>query len=314
METTHQNPGKRALITGVTGQDGSYLAELLLAKGYTVGGLVRRSSSPNTSRIFHLLNRIEIIEGDLLDSGSLIQALRRFQPDEVYNLAAQSHVGTSFLSPDVTMQVTGLGTLRLLEALAYCPVQPRFYQASTSEIIGQENQLLFAPKSPYATAKLYAHLMTQQYRESYGLFACCGILYNHESPRRSPEFVSQKIVRAAVAISQGKQKLLELGNLNAYRDWGYAPDYVHAMWQMLQREKPGDYVVATGESHSVAEFCKLAFGCVCLDWREYVVIDSSLYRPNEVEMLAGRSSLPDWSPTVKFEELVRIMIEAEKNR
>jgi GDPmannose 4,6-dehydratase len=318
--------GKRALITGITGQDGSFLTELLLDKGYDVYGVVRRASSFNTERIDHLYQdphekgtRLRLVYGDLNDSSSLNTILRQTQPDEIYNLGAQSHVRVSFDVPEYTGEVTGLGTVRLLEAIRDVGIKPRFYQASSSELYGkvlevpQSETTRFYPRSPYGCAKAYAYYITVNYRESYGLFACNGILFNHESERRGETFVSRKITRAATRIKLGLQKKLYLGNLEARRDWGYARDYVEAMWLMMQAAEPDDYVIATGETHSVREFLDAAFGLLDLDWKEYVDIDPRYYRPAEVELLLGdatkaRTKL-GWKPTMTFPELVRVMVE-----
>ena len=306
---------KTALITGITGQDGSYLAEFLLDRGYSVFGLMRRSSSFNTSRIDHIYQdphesnpRLKLVYGDLNDASSLNKILRDVQPDEIYNLGAQSHVMVSFDIPEYTGEVTGLGTSRLLEAVRETKIQPRFYQASSSELYGlatetpQKESTPFYPRSPYACAKAYAFYMVRNYREAYGLFACNGILFNHESPRRGETFVSRKITRAATRISVGLQDKLYLGNLNARRDWGYAPEYVEAMWLMLQQEKPDDYVVATRETHSVEEFVQEAFQMLGLDWRKHVEIDPRYLRPTEVDLLLGDCSKAEkelgWKPKV----------------
>ena len=320
-------PGvKKALITGITGQDGSYLAELLLAEGYEVHGIIRRSSSFNTARIDHLYQdphiegvRLFLHYGDLTDGSSLARLLARLQPDEVYNLGAQSHVRVSFDVPEYTGDVVGLGATRLLEAIREVGIRPRFYQASSSELYGkvqevpQRETTPFYPRSPYAAAKLYAYWMTVNYREAYGLFACNGILFNHESERRGPTFVTRKISRAAAAIKLGRQQTLFLGNLDARRDWGYAPDYVRAMWLMLQADAPGDYVVATGETHSVREFVEEAFGLLGLDWEQHVKLDERYLRPTEVDLLIGDARLAreklGWAPRVGFKELVRLMVE-----
>lgn len=319
---------KTALITGITGQDGSYLAELLISKGYWVYGLMRRSSSFNTSRIDHIYQdphesnpRLKLVYGDLNDSSSLNKILRNVQPDEIYNLGAQSHVMVSFDIPEYTGEVTGLGTLRLLEAIRETKIQPRFYQASSSELYGlvqetpQKETTPFYPRSPYACAKAYAFYMVRNYREAYGLFACNGILFNHESPRRGETFVSRKITRAATRISVGLQDKLYLGNLKARRDWGYAPEYVEAMWLMLQQEKPDDYVIATCETHSVKEFVEEAFQLLGLDWRKHVELDARYLRPSEVDLLLGDFSKAEkdlgWKPKVSFKELVHIMLEAD---
>jgi GDPmannose 4,6-dehydratase len=319
---------KKALITGVTGQDGSYLAEFLLSRGYWVYGIIRRSSSFNTSRIDHIYQdphepnpRLRLVYGDLNDASSLNKILREIQPDEIYNLGAQSHVMASFDIPEYTGEVTGLGTLRLLEAIREAEIRPKFYQASSSELYGlaqqtpQKETTPFYPRSPYACAKAYAFYMVRNYREAYGLFACNGILFNHESPRRGETFVTRKITRAATRISVGLQDKLYLGNLEARRDWGYAPEYVEAMWLMLQQETPDDYVIATGKTHSVEEFVEEAFGLLGLDWRTHVEIDSRYIRPTEVDLLLGDYSKAKknlgWKPKVAFKDLVRIMVEAD---
>ncbi len=312
---------KRALITGITGQDGSYLAELLLEKGYEVHGIVRRASSPNTSRIDHILDRLSLHMGDMTDSGALISIMAAAQPDEVYNLAAQSHVRISFENPEYTANTDAIGTLRLIEAAksSWQPNQPRFYQASTSELFGmterpQRETTPFHPRSPYGIAKQFAYWTVVNYRES-GMFACNGILFNHESPRRGEEFVTQKIVKALVAIQRGKQNSLALGNLDAKRDWGYAKEYVEAMWLMLQQPKPEDFVIATGESHTIREFLNEAGAHLGMDWKKYVTIDPRYFRPTEVDYLLGDGSkakrIMGWEPKVKFRELVKIMVDAE---
>jgi GDPmannose 4,6-dehydratase len=319
---------KTALITGITGQDGSYLAEFLLSRGYWVYGLIRRSSLFNTSRIDHIYQdphepnpRLNLIYGDLNDASSLNKILRDVQPDEIYNLGGQSHVMVSFDIPEYTADVTGVGTARLLEAIRESYLEPRFYQASSSEMYGlvqetpQKETTPFYPRSPYACAKAYAFYMVRNYREAYGLFACNGILFNHESPRRGETFVSRKITRAATRIKVGLQGKLYLGNLEARRDWGYAPEYVDAMWRMLQQEKPDDYVIATGETHSVREFVEEAFNILGLDWQKYVEIDPRYIRPTEVDLLLGNSGKAErdlnWTPKVGFKELVRIMVEVD---
>jgi GDPmannose 4,6-dehydratase len=319
---------KRALITGITGQDGSYLAELLLSKGYDVYGIIRRSSSFNTDRIDHIYQdphesrrRLHLIYGDLNDASSLNKILRDVEPHEIYNLGAQSHVRVSFDIPEYTAEVGGLGTLRLLEAIRDTGVETRFYQASSSELYGkvqetpQRETTPFYPRSPYGVAKLYAYWITVNYRESYGLYACNGILFNHESPRRGETFVTRKVTKAAASISLGLQDKLYLGNLDAKRDWGYAKDYVEAMWLMLQQAEPDDYVIATGETHAVRELLDEAFTHVGLDWQRYVEIDPRYHRPAEVDLLVGdaakaRAKL-GWEPKVKFKELVRLMVEAD---
>jgi len=317
---------KRALITGITGQDGSYLAELLLEKGYEVFGIVRRSSSFNTERIDHLYQdphepntRLRMFYGDLNDSSSLNNILRRTKPDEIYNLGAQSHVRVSFDIPEYTGEVTGLGTVRLLEAIRETGIHPKFYQASSSELYGKVDEIPqteltpFHPRSPYGCAKAYAYHITVNYRESYGLFACNGILFNHESERRGETFITRKVTRAATRIKLGLQDKLYVGNVDAKRDWGYAKDFVEAMWLMLQADEPGDYVVATGETHSVREFLDEAFGYLDLDWNKYVEIDPLYYRPAEVDVLLGDYSkakrVLGWEPKVKFKDLIRLMVD-----
>jgi GDPmannose 4,6-dehydratase len=312
---------KRALITGVTGQDGSYLAELLLAEGYHVIGMVRRSSTLNFERIGHLQDHIELVPGDLLDEVSMIQILRAHRPDEVYNLAAQSFVQTSFGQPVLTGETTALGVTRILDAIRLADHDVRFYQASSSEMFGkvvevpQRESTPFYPRSPYGVAKLYGHWITVNYRESYGMHANSGILFNHESPRRGLEFVTRKIANGVARIKHGLDRELRLGNLDAQRDWGFAGDYVTAMWKMLQQDQPGDFVVATGETHSVREFCELAFGHVDLAWQDHVVIDERFFRPAEVDLLVGdpvraRETL-DWAPRTSFPDLVQMMVEAD---
>jgi GDPmannose 4,6-dehydratase len=319
---------KKALITGITGQDGSYLAEFLLAKGYEVHGIIRRASTFNTGRIDHLYKdphingvRLFLHYGDIADSTNLIKLLYRIQPDEVYHLAAQSHVRVSYDIPEYTGDVTGLSTIRILEAIRETGVKARFYQASSSEMFGKVHEVPqrettpFHPRSPYGVAKVYAHWAAVNYRESYDLFACCGILFNHESPRRGETFVTRKITRAVARIKDGQQKNLYLGNLDAKRDWGYAKEYVEAMWAMLQQDKPEDYVIATGETHSVAEFLTEAFSYVNLDWRDYVELDPKYLRPAEVDLLIGDASKArreiGWNPKVTFKELVRLMVDAD---
>ncbi len=315
---------KRALITGITGQDGSYLAEWLLSQGYAVTGMVRRASTENFERIEHLRDRITLLQGDLLDPFSLIQVLEAAQPDEIYNLAAMSFVPTSWNQPTLTGEFTALGVTRLLDAMrTVCPTA-RFYQASSSEMFGkvrevpQSETTPFYPRSPYAVAKVYGHYITVNYRESYGLYAVSGILFNHESPRRGLEFVTRKISDGVARIRLGLARELRLGNLDACRDWGFAGDYVRAMWQMLQQPEPDDYLVATGESHSVREFCEIAFAHVGLDWRQYVVSDPSFFRPAEVEHLIGNAAKArarlGWAPTVDFPGLVRMMVDADLER
>ena len=319
---------KKALITGITGQDGSYLAELLLEKGYEVHGIIRRSSSFNTQRIDHLYKdphdseaRLFLHYGDLTDGTGLREVLTRVQPDEVYNLGAQSHVRVSFDQPVYTVQTDAVGTIRLLEAVRDTGLDIRFYQASSSEMYGkvaetpQTEKTPFCPRSPYGCAKVYSFWQTVNYRESYGLFACNGILFNHESPRRGETFVTRKITRAATRIKEGLQEKLFLGNLDAKRDWGFAGDYVEAMWLMLQQKKPDDYIIATGQTHSIREFLDEAFDRVGLDWNKYVEIDPRYFRPAEVDLLLGDSSkarkLLDWQPKIGFEELAEIMIDAD---
>jgi GDPmannose 4,6-dehydratase len=312
---------KRALITGITGQDGSYLAEFLLEKGYEVIGMVRRTSTINFERIRHIQDRITLVQGDLLDQSSLIDILREHRPHEVYNLAAQSFVPTSFKQPVLTGEFTALGVTRLLEAIRLVDPTIRFYQASSSEMFGkvrevpQNENTPFHPRSPYGVAKVYAHWITVNYRESYEMFAVSGICFNHESPRRGLEFVTRKITYTAAKIKLGLAHELRLGNLEARRDWGYAPDYVRAMWLMLQQDEPEDYVIATGETHSVREFVELAFDYLGLDWKKYVVVDPALYRPADVDLLVGdatkaRTKL-GWAPSVTFEQLVKIMVDAD---
>ena len=312
----------RALITGISGQDGSFLAELLLSKGYEVHGIKRRSSSFNTGRIDHLFDRLHLHYGDLTDATSLIRILSEVRPDEIYNLGAQSHVAVSFEMPEYTAEVNALGTLRVLEAIRFLKLDCRFYQASTSEIFGdspppQNEATPFRPRSPYAIAKLHAHWTTVNYREAYGLFACCGILFNHESPVRGETFVTRKIVRGLTRIKQGRDQYLYLGNLDARRDWGHAKDYVRAQWLMLQHAEPRDYVIASGEQHSVRDFVEVAGRLIGLDnvWR-YVKTDPKYYRPLEVDSLCGDASRAreelNWKPTVGFEELVQEMVDAER--
>jgi GDPmannose 4,6-dehydratase len=309
---------KRALITGLTGQDGSFLAELLLDKGYEVYGLKRRTSTNSDERIAHLLSDVKVIDGDLIDSSSLLRAVQQCQPDEVYNLGAQSFVQTSFVQPELTMEVTGVGVLRLLEAVRTMAPKAKFYQASTSEMFGghpppQSDETPFYPKSPYGVAKLYGHWMVVNYRESYGMFACSGILFNHESMRRGYEFVTQKIARGAAAIKLGMTDKLFLGNLEAKRDWGHAKDFVEAMWLMLQQEAPEDYVIATGEAHTVREFVDLAFKRLGMNYEDHVVVDQKFFRPAEVNYLLGDCSKATrklgWKPKVSFDELVFEMVD-----
>jgi GDPmannose 4,6-dehydratase len=319
---------KRAVISGITGQDGSYLAELLLGKGYEVHGLIRRSSSFSTGRIEHLYRdphdeeaRLFLHYSDLSDSSSLITTINKVKPDEIYNLGAQSHVKVSFDMPEFTADTTGMGTLRLLEAIRHAERPIRFYQAGSSEMFGlvqerpQRETTPFYPRSPYAVAKVFAHWMTVQYREAYDMFAVNGILFNHESPRRGATFVTRKVTRGVAAIVAGTERKLYLGNMDSRRDWGFAPEYVEAMWRMLQQDTPDDYVVATGEMHTVREFVELAFGLVGLDWQDFVEIDARYFRPTEVDELCGDASkakrVLGWEPTTTFEELVRIMLSAD---
>ena len=319
---------KKALITGITGQDGSYLAELLLAKGYEVHGLIRRASTFNTGRLDPIYadphavkNRLLLHYGDLSDASGLSRLLGKIQPDELYNLAAQSHVRVSFDAPEYTTDVGATGTVRLLEAIRETGLSPRFYQASSSEMFGKVREIPqtettpFHPRSPYGCAKVYSFWITVNYRESYGLHASNGILFNHESPRRGETFVTRKITRAVAHIQAGLEDKLYLGNLDAKRDWGYAKEYVEAMWLMLQQDKPDDYVVATNETHSIREFLDLAFGHVKLDWRKHVEIDPRYYRPAEVDLLIGDYSkakrLLGWEPKTKFADLVRLMVDAD---
>jgi GDPmannose 4,6-dehydratase len=313
---------RKAFITGITGQDGSYLAEILLEKGYEVYGMVRRSSSFNRARIDHLRGEIELVYGDLGDGSALNQLMRTVRPDEVYNLGAQSHVRVSFDVPEYTADVVGLGALRLLDAIREGDLRCRFYQASSSEMFGkaeevpQHEETTFHPRSPYAVGKVFAHWITRNYREAYGMYAVNGILFNHESPRRAETFVTRKISVAVGAILRGEIDELRLGNLEAKRDWGYARDYMDGAWRMLQQEEPDDYVLATGETHSVAEFLDEAFGYAGLDWREYVKSDARYLRPAEVDLLVGDYSKArarlGWEPTVRFAELVRMMVDADR--
>ena len=319
---------KKALITGITGQDGSYLADLLVAKGYEVHGIIRRASTFNTARIDHLYQdphvngvRLFLHYGDLADSVNLTKLLYELQPDEVYNLGAQSHVRVSFDIPEYTADVTGVGTIRILEAIRESGVKPRYYQASSSEMFGkvqeipQKETTPFWPRSPYGCAKMFGHWATVNYRESYNLFACSGILFNHESPRRGETFVTRKISRAVAAIKLGLQSELYLGNMDAKRDWGYAPEYVEGMWRMLQADQPDDYVLATNETHTVKEFVEEAFGHVGLDWQKHVKYDARYERPAEVDLLIGDPAKAKrqlgWEPKVRFKELVQIMVDAD---
>jgi len=312
------------LITGITGQDGSYLAEFLLAKGYEVHGLVRRSSSDNLTRISHLLDRLHLHRGDLLDQLSIVRAIEESEPDEIYNLAAQSFVPSSFSQPLLTGEFTALGVTRVLEAVRLVRPYAKFYQASSSEMFGdvreepQTENTPFWPRSPYGVSKVYGHWITVNYRESYDLFACSGILFNHESPHRGTEFVTRKISLAVARIKLGLQDKLKLGNLDAQRDWGFAGDYVKAMWLMLQQETADDFVIATGEKHSVREFADLAFSHVGLDWREFVETDAALHRPADVNTLCGDASKAEnelgWQPEVSFPQLVAMMVDADLSR
>src|SRR5438132_4603188 len=315
---------KRALITGITGQDGSYLAELLLSKGYEVHGMVRRSSEEKFERIAHLKGRIQLHQGDLLDQFSLARLLSDVKPDEVYNLAAQSFVPTSWNQPVLTGEFTALGVTRLLEAIRLAHPQARFYQASSSEMFGkvvetpQRESTPFYPRSPYGVAKVYGHWITVNYRESYGLYAVSGILFNHESPRRGLEFVTRKVTDGVARIKLGKAKELRLGNLDSGRDWGFAGDYVDAMWRMLQQPKPGDYVVGTGTMHTVRDLCAAAFAHAGLDWQQYVKVDPKFVRPAEVDVLRADASRArkelGWTPKVGFEQLVQMMVDADLER
>jgi GDPmannose 4,6-dehydratase len=315
---------KKALITGITGQDGSYLAEFLLAQGYEVVGMVRRSSTVTFERIQHIQDDITIIQGDLHDQGSLVEIIERYKPVEVYNLAAQSSVPTSFGQPVLTAEATGVGVTRLLEAIRIVQPQARFYQASTSEMFGkvievpQKETTPFHPRSPYGVAKVYSHWITVNYRESYDMYTVSGILFNHESPRRGLEFVTRKITRGAARIKLGLAKELRLGNLEARRDWGYAGDYVEAMWRMLQCETPEDFVIGTGRTHSVREFCEIAFEYVGLNYCDHIVKDPQFYRPAEVDLLISDPSKAHqelgWQPSVGFEELIHMMVDADLKR
>lgn len=319
-----QHKKKTALISGVTGQDGSYLAEFLLAKGYHVYGLKRRSSSHTKHNIDHLSDRLKLISGDLLDEGSLVRAIREARPDEIYNLAAQSFVGESWKQPVYTGEVTGLGPMRMLEAIRQVNPDIRFYQASSSEMFGavpvvpQNEQTPFYPRSPYGVAKLTAHWITVNYRESYGIFAVSGILFNHESPRRGLEFVTRKITDGVARIKTGLAKELRLGNLDAKRDWGFAGDYVEVMWRMLQQKEPNDYVIGTGKTHSVRDFAQAAFAAADLDWKKYVKVDKEFKRPADVHHLCADATRArqelGWKPKHSFEDLVRMMVEEDLRR
>jgi GDPmannose 4,6-dehydratase len=312
---------KRALITGITGQDGSYLAEFLLDKGYEVIGMVRRSSTVNFERIAHIQDQVQFAPGDLLDEVSMIEILRTYRPEEVYNLAAQSFVQTSFGQPVLTGETTALGVTRVLDAIRLVDPEIRFYQASSSEMFGKVHEVPqtettpFHPRSPYGVAKVYGHWITVNYRESYGLHGTSGILFNHESPRRGLEFVTRKISHAVAQITLGKINELRLGNLDAKRDWGFAGDYVDAMWRMLQRDTPEDYVICTGETHSVRDFCEQAFSHVGLNWEDYVVVDETFMRPAEVDLLVGDATKAadelGWVPETSFADLVRMMVDAD---
>ncbi|MGH2933683.1 MAG: GDP-mannose 4,6-dehydratase [Gaiellaceae bacterium] len=315
---------RKAFITGITGQDGSYLAEILLEKGYEVYGMIRRSSSFNTARIDHIFGDIELVFGDLTDGSVLNQLMRTIRPDEVYNLGAQSHVQVSFGVPEYTADSDAMGTLRLLDAIREEGVECRFYQASSSEMFGQvrespqNEETPFHPRSPYGVSKVFGYWITRNYREAYGMYTCNGILFNHESPRRGPTFVTRKITRAVGAILRGEQDELRLGNLQAKRDWGYARDYMEGAWRMLQADEADDYVLATGETHSVEEFLDAAFGYAALDWRDYVKLDERYLRPAEVDLLIGDYSKAKeslgWEPTVRFDELVRMMVDHDRER
>jgi GDPmannose 4,6-dehydratase len=314
----------RALITGITGQDGSYLADLLLEEGYEVFGMVRRSSTESSERIRHLEGRVEFLQADLLDQASLQQALREAQPREVYNLAAQSFVPTSWSQPVLTTEFTALGVTRMLEAVRAIDPGIRFYQASSSEMFGKVREIPqnettpFYPRSPYGVAKAYGHFLTVNYRESYGMFAASGILFNHESPRRGREFVTRKVTDGVARIKLGLAHELRLGNLDSRRDWGYAPDYVRAMWMMLQQDEADDFVIATGKMHTVQDAVEIAFGHVGLDWHEHVVVDPALIRPAEVDQLLGDASkarrVLGWEPRVSFDELIQLMVDADLTR
>lgn len=311
---------KRAFITGLTGQDGAYLAELLISKDYEVHGLMRRSSTDNLSRLGPLVSRLQLHYGDLGDSGSMVRALRKAQPNEIYNLGAMSHVGVSFDNPEYTVDVTGAGAIRLLEAVRDVAPNARVYQASSSEMFGstpppQNEETPFHPRSPYGCSKVFAYWAAVNYRESYGMFVSNGILFNHESPRRGETFVTRKISQAVASIYAGRQTELRLGNLRARRDWGFAGDFVEAMWLMLQHDMPGDFVVATGQMHTVSEFCEAAFSSVGLDWQKYVRSDTALFRPAEVDALQGDASkarqILGWTPKVNFKELASMMVQAD---
>jgi GDPmannose 4,6-dehydratase len=315
---------RKAFITGITGQDGSYLAEILLEKGYEVYGMIRRSSSFNTARIDHIFREVELVFGDLTDGSVLNRLMRTIQPDEVYNLGAQSHVQVSFEIPEFTADTTGMGTLRLLDAIREEGVRCRFYEAGSSEMFGkvvetpQTEATPFYPRSPYGVSKVFGYWITRNYREAYGMYAVNGILFNHESPRRGPTFVTRKVTRAIGAILRGEQDELRLGNLEAKRDWGFARDYMEGAWQMLQAAEPDDYILATGETHSVRDLLDEAFGYVDLDWHDYVKIDERYFRPSEVDLLLGDASKAreklGWEPSVRFPELVRMMVDHDRER
>ncbi|MEK7845685.1 MAG: GDP-mannose 4,6-dehydratase [Nitrospinota bacterium] len=315
---------KKALITGITGQDGSYLAEFLLEKGYRVAGIVRRSSTESFERIDHIKNKVELKQADLLDQLSIIDAIKEFEPDEIYNLAAQSFIPTSWNQPILTAEFTALGVTRMLEAIRHINKNIKFYQASSSEMFGKVQQIPqnektpFYPRSPYGVSKVYAHWITVNYRESYNIFACSGILFNHESPRRGREFVTRKVTEGAAKIKLGLSKELRLGNFEAKRDWGYAKDYVRAMWLMLQQKEPSDYVIATGKEHSVQDLVEIAFDHLGLKWKDYVVTDPALLRPAEVDHLVGDHSKAKkelgWEPQVSFQKLIEMMVEADMDR
>jgi GDPmannose 4,6-dehydratase len=315
---------RKAFITGITGQDGSYLAEILLEKDYDVYGMIRRSSSFNTARIDHIFGDVELVFGDLTDGSVLNRLMRTIQPDEVYNLGAQSHVQVSFEIPEFTADTTGMGTLRLLDAIREEGVRCRFYEAGSSEMFGkvvetpQTEATPFYPRSPYGVSKVFGYWITRNYREAYGMYAVNGILFNHESPRRGPTFVTRKVTRAIGAILRGEQDELRLGNLESKRDWGFARDYMQGAWQMLQADEPDDYILATGETHSVRELLDEAFGYVDLDWHDYVKIDERYFRPSEVDMLLGDASKAreklGWEPSVRFPELVRMMVDHDRER
>jgi len=315
---------KTAVITGITGQDGSYLADLLLGKGYKVYGMVRRSSTEKNDRIEHIRDKIEIRQADLFDQFSIVDLIEEAQADEVYNLAAMSFVPTSWKQPCLTAEITAVGVTKMLEAIRFANRKIKFYQASSSEMFGKAQEVPqsectpFHPRSPYGVAKVYGHWITVNYRDSYGMFCCSGILFNHESPRRGLEFVTEKVTDGAARIKLGLAKQLKLGNLDAQRDWGFAGDYVRAMWMMLQQDEPDDYVIATGQTHSVRKLVELAFEYVGLNWEDHVAIDEALIRPAEIDLLVGDASkakrILGWEPTVSFEELIRMMVDADLER